>query len=215
VCNKVRNLGFYFDSHATMNEHVLHITKSASFALYKIGKIRHLIDQTTTERLVHAFITSRLDFCNSLLYKHKETSRTGKLQILQNTAARLVTRKSRNEHITPILCALHWLPVAKRIEFKIMVTTYKILHDEAPVYLKSLIDLESSRSKRTLRSSNECRLHEPKYNLEHYGARSFYVAAPRLWNTLPNELRTAQTLNEFKARFKTHLSVLIIIHSFR
>lgn len=205
VSNTVRDLGFYFDSHATINAHITHLAKSASFALYRIGKIRNLIDRTTTERLVHAFITSRLDFCNSLLYKHHDTTSTGKLQRLQNTAARLITRTARNEHITPVLRELHWLPVAKRVEFKILVLTYKSLNDQAPVYLQSLVTFQSSRSSRPLRSANDCRLYEPRYNLEHYGAHAFSIAAPRLWNALPNEIRTAPSLDAFKRTLKTHL----------
>ena len=162
TCETVRDLGFYFDCNATMSSHVSQTCRSASFALHRIGKIRNILDQTTTERLVHAFITSRIDFCNSLLYKNSETMKSGKLQLLQNSAARLVTRTKINEHITPVLQQLHWLPVEKRVEFKLLVLTYKTMNGQAPLYLQLLLSKVSPV--RVTRRSEELRLFEPKYN---------------------------------------------------
>ena len=83
---------------------------------------------------MHAFISSRLDYCNSLL-----VGVTGqllhRLQVIQNAAARLVTGATRYEHMMPVLCSLHWLPVRHRITFKTAVTMYKCLHGLAPPYL--------------------------------------------------------------------------------
>ena len=81
-----------------------------------IGRLRKYLDQSTTEKLVHAFITSKLDSCNSLLAGLPD-SELSKLQSVQNTAARLVNRSKECEHITPVLQRLHWLPVKARIDF--------------------------------------------------------------------------------------------------
>ena len=70
---KVRDLGLILDKNITMSQHVTSICQNASFGLYKLGKIRHLLDQHTTELLVHAFITSKLDSCNSLLFGLPDT----------------------------------------------------------------------------------------------------------------------------------------------
>ena len=103
-------------------------------ALSNIGRVRKYLDQTNTERLVHAFITSRLDYCYSLLYGVPEKD-LNKLQRLQNSAARLVTRTKPRDHITPVLRTLHWLPVRQRITFKILLIVYKIVNQIAPAYL--------------------------------------------------------------------------------
>ena len=96
------------------------------------------MSQADAEKLVHAFVTSRLDYCNSLLSGCSNKSlRT--LQLIQNAAARVLTGTKIRDHISPILASLHWLPVKSRIEFKILLLTYKALHGQAPSYLKELI----------------------------------------------------------------------------
>ena len=68
--------------------------------------------------LVQAFISCRLDYCNSLLYGVTDNVMR-RVQSLQNAEARLITRARRRDHITPVLCQLHWLPVRRRVEFKL------------------------------------------------------------------------------------------------
>ena len=106
-------------------------------------------------------------------------------------------------NITPVLFNLHWLPVNQRIIFKILLITYKALNNLAPSYICDL--LTSYTPSRQLRSSFKHLLVSPSYNLKTYGARSFSVAAPSLWNTLPSEIRNAQSVSVFKRRLKTLL----------
>ncbi|KAL9977910.1 hypothetical protein ACROYT_G015373 [Oculina patagonica] len=137
--NKARNLGSVFDRHLTMTSHVNNICRHASLALRNIGRVRKYISQSSTERLVHAFITSKLDYCNSLLYGLPSTE-LQKLQRIQNTAARLVVKAKRTDHISPILQQLHWLPVSECISFKILLFTYKAMNGYAPSYIVDLLD---------------------------------------------------------------------------
>ena len=123
------------------------ICRSASYGLYKIGRIINFLDDKSTETLVHAFISCHLDQCNSLLYGLPD-SRITKLQRIQNTAARLVSRTCSRDHITPVLQQLHWLPVKFRIMYKILLLTYKCLHGLAPDYLAELIQ-EYTKSQST------------------------------------------------------------------
>ena len=89
--------------------------------------------------IIHAFVVSKLDYCNSLLYG-LPSHLIQKLQHVQNSAARLVNQCPRFCHITPVLRDLHWLPVSFRIEFKIMLITYKVLHDRTPIrYIQELL----------------------------------------------------------------------------
>ena len=202
--NSVRNLGVTMDSACTLSDHITNVCRSASHAIWKIGKIRDLLDQHTTEILVHALITSRLDYCNSLLFG-LPSFEIGKLQAIQNSAARLVSRKKKRDHITPVLQNLHWLPVLKRIDFKILCLTYKIITGQAPDYLAELLTIRHTG--RTLRSqsSGAIILHQPVCNTVYYGNRAFSVCAPRLWNALPFELRLANSYTNFRNQLKTYL----------
>ena len=199
---KARNLDVVFDSHLTMDPHVNNVCRAASLALHKIGKIRNYLDQQTTETLVHAFVSSRLDNCNSLLYGLPD-SRLKKLQHIQNSAARLVTLKKSSDHITPILRSLHWLPIADRIKYKVLLLTFKCLHSSAPTYLQDLV-VQYTPSRR-LRSSSKLLLSSPPVSTKYYGHRSFQYSAAYLWNNLPAKVKEARTLTNFKTLLKTYL----------
>ena len=127
------DLGVLLDNHLDMSRQVNNTCKSASLlAIHNIGKIRNYLDQPTAEKLIHAFVTSKIDFCNSLLFGLPK-KQLDKLQRILYAAARIATKTKRCQHISPVLRKLHWLPVTKRIEFKINITmTYKVLNGMAP-----------------------------------------------------------------------------------
>ncbi len=153
-------------------------------------------------QLIHAFVTSRLDYCNSLL-TGVPAATLKKLQKVQNAAARIISKTRKFDHVTPILLKLHWLPLPLRVEFKILLLTYRALHDLAPEYLKGLIIPYTPA--RSLRSSS-CNLLTPiKTKLSTYGDRAFSAVAPRLWNDLPMYIKSAESLASFKSHLKTHL----------
>ena len=188
-----------------MKQHIRNICRSAAYGIYKIGKLRKYLNQNATERLVHAFVSSRIDCNNSLLYG-LPASDVAPLQRIQNAAARLVTLTKRHEHITPVLHQLHWLPVSSRIIFKILLLAYKTKHGLSPQYLTELISDYKPASTMSLRSSNHCLLNPgPRTKTLYYGDRSFAVAAPYLWNRLPLTVRSAASLSIFKKKLKTHL----------
>ena len=126
-----RNIGVIFDRTMTMLPHITSICKSASYHLRNISRIRKFLSTKTTEILVHAFVSSKLDHCNSLLYNVPKYI-LKKLQSVQNAAARLITCSRKYDHITSILKKLHWLPVSERIKFKILLLTFKALHQQSP-----------------------------------------------------------------------------------
>ena len=199
---QVRNLGFIMDASMTLSSHISSIVKSASFQVRNLGRIRKFLDSKTTEQLVHAFITSRLDIGNSLLHGLTK-EQIHRLQLIQNTAARLVTRTKRSSHITPILFDLHWLPVHLRIQYKLLLLTYRAVNGLAPAYITELLDLyKPSRS--GLRSTSK-NLLVMKKSYRSWGDRAFTIAAPRLWNSLPDHIRACSSLSSFKTGLKTHL----------
>lgn len=114
-----------------------------------------------------------------------------------------LTGTRRHEHITPVLANLHWLPVKYRIGFRILLLTFKILTNVAPSYLTDLLDLYNPR--RALRSSSQLLLMQPRSRLTTRGDRALAIAAPRLWNNLPVEIHTSESIQSFKSRLKPHL----------
>lgn len=196
----VRNLGVVFDSVLSYDAHVCSIVKTSFFHLRNIAKLRSILSQGDAEKLVHAFITSRLDYCNSLL-AGSPGKLLHKLQLVQNAAARVLTRTRKFDHISPILSSLHWLPVKFRIDYKILLLTYKSLNGLAPHYLEEL--LTSYNPPRTLRSQEAGLLSVPRIRKNNAGGRAFVYKAPKLWNNLPANIRDSDTLSVFKSRLKT------------
>lgn len=205
LSSEVRNLGCWFDSNLTMNSQINNTCKAAFYHIYNIRRIRKYLTSDTTQTLVNALVTSRLDYCNSLLYALPDYQ-ISKLQRVQNTAARLICNISKFDHITPTLLKLHWLPIRFRINFKILLITYKALNGQAPEYLKELLSFKTSSARYNLRSNNnELVLKTPSFrSLKTLGDRSFTVAAPKLWNSLPLFIRKAGTILEFKKLLKTY-----------
>ena len=120
--------------------------------------------------LVNAVVTSRLDYGNALLYSIT-TNLTDKLQRVHNTAARLIARKKKMDHITPVLIRLHWLPVEYRSQYKLILYVFKALHGLAPVYLTELV--KSYVPSRSLRFQSASLLHVPTTRTKTYGNRRF------------------------------------------
>uniref|UniRef100_A0A8C1YIV1 Reverse transcriptase domain-containing protein n=1 Tax=Cyprinus carpio TaxID=7962 RepID=A0A8C1YIV1_CYPCA len=198
----VKNLGVILDSNLSFENHISHVTKTAFFHLRNIAKLRNMLPVPDAEKLVHAFMTSRLDYCNALLGGCPASS-INKLQVVQNAAARVLTRSRKYDHITPILQSLHWLPIKFRISYKILLLTYKALNGLAPAYLTSL--LPRYNPSRSLRSQNAGLLIVPRIAKSTKGGRAFSHLAPKLWNSLPDNVRGSDTLPLFKSRLKTHL----------
>ena len=130
--SQVRNLGVVQDECLCMESHVNSIIKSCFFQIHAIGRIRQYITVAACKSLVQSLIVSRLDYANALLHG-LPMSLTVRLQRVQNSAARWISRTSAQDHITPVLISLHWLPVDCRSKFKILVLTYEALHGLAPL----------------------------------------------------------------------------------
>jgi hypothetical protein len=195
----VRSLGVLFDRNLSLEDHVNQTCKSARFHLYNISRIRNHLPMEACERLIHAFIFAKLDYCNGLLYGLPQ-KQLHKLQLVLNSAARVVRKVPKRDHITPTLQSLHWLPISARIDFKVALLVFKALQGQAPSYLTALIDVHEPP--RHLRSSQSTLLRLPPL---HVDRRSFSFAAPTVWNTLPQHVRDSTSVTIFKKRLKTHL----------
>ena len=202
VSDKVSNLGTTMDKYLSFSQFINDTCRKALFALRSIGGIRKYLSEEDLKRLVCSLLLSRLDYCNSLYY-NLPNNEINKLQRVQNTAARLITGSKRIDHITPVLKHLHWLPILSRIRYKILLLVYKSLKGSSPEYIASL--LNKYNPARNLRSSSKSLLQVPTVNTVTYGKRSFSHAAPSLWNTLSEDIKSCESFTVFKKQLKTLL----------
>ena len=170
--------------------------------LHHISRIRSFLTDEAAASLVRSLIFSRIDYANSLLFGLPDCL-LSKLQMVQNNAARLVMRRQKSDHITPLLKHLHWLPIKYRIEYKINLITYKALHGQAPKYITDFLD--EYKPTRSLRSASRGFLQERRARLKRSGERAYSVCAPKLWNKLPLSVRSCGSTDSFKVALKTHL----------
>ncbi|KAI5106473.1 hypothetical protein C0J45_4170, partial [Silurus meridionalis] len=193
ACTAVKDLGVIIDPSLSFESHVNNITRIAFFHLRNIAKIRNMMSLQDAEKLVHAFVTSRLDYCNALL-SGCSSKCINKLQLVQNAAARVLTKSRKYDHITPVLISLHWLPSKSRIDYKILLLTYKVNLSELLYQYDPL---------RLLRSKGAGYLLAPQIMKTTAGGKSFSDKAPQLWNSLPTSVRDSDTVSVFKSRLKT------------
>ena len=167
----------------------------------KYRKNRAYVSLDDAKTLIHAFVFSRLDYCNALFSGLPKKS-TDRLQLVQNAAARVLTKTRMRDHITPVLASLHWLPVVFRIDFKILLLVYKARNGLAPSYLSDHVS--NYVPHRHLRSATADLLDVPKMKYKKYGKSAFCFYGPTAWNELPLYLRRAPSVDIFKAQLKTY-----------
>ena len=196
-----RNLGVVFDQDFNFRKHINQVFGSCFYHIRDLRRIRRHLTLDNAKSLACALVTSKLDYCNSLYYGVAEKE-FNKLQRVQDTLARVVTRAGFFAHAPPILRSLHWLPVRSRVKFKISLLTFKTLHLEQPSYLRNLLSMATPGP--SLRSNQGTRLTVPRVKTV-TGSRAFSYCAPSLWNSLPLSLRSSQSVPSFRKHLKTHL----------
>ena len=154
--------------------------------------------------LVCSFICSRIDYCNAV-FAGLPRSTTNHLDSVLHAAARMISGRSKHDHITSVLRdELHWLPVPQRVIYKLCLTTYKAINGTGPSYIAAMcVPSSTNQARLLLRSSDSRQLLLPRTKTE-LGKRAFAYAGPRAWNDLPIALRTSTILAGFKSTLKTH-----------
>jgi len=199
--DNIKILGVHLDPTLSMSENVKATTKACNFHIWALRHTRRHLTLEATRTIAHGLVTSRLDFCNALLYGTNK-SNIAKLQRVQNNLARVVLQAAWRDSPGPLLERLHWLPVCARIDYKIALTTFKVRQTKQPTYLHDLL-LEYIPA-RSLRSGDQTLLRIPLMK-SLSACRSFSYAAPTIWNSLNIATRQAASLGCFKSRLKTEL----------
>ena len=163
----------------SFDKHVSEICKASYFHIRALRHIRSSLTTEAAKMVAVAIVGSRLYYCNSLL-AGTSASNLARLQMVQNTLARVVAQKSRYCHIMPVLAGLHWLPIRHRIDFKIATTAFKVLHHQQPSYLAQIFPRYIPS--RSLRSSSSINISTPFRKTSMAASKSFLSTASRVWN---------------------------------
>lgn len=198
----VRNLGIYQDECLSMEQHASRVSRACFGVIHSLYRIRRYLTEDACKTLVRSLVFSKLHYGNALMCGATKKV-TKSMQRVINVCARLVKKSPKRSHVTPLVVELHWLPMRERIDYKIILLTYKTLNGLCPQYMSGL--LEETTTDRHLRSSRLSTLSIPKFRTERYGRGRFGVAAPMLWNSLPIDLKNCANVSTFKKQLKTYL----------
>ena len=196
------SLGVTIDSGLNCNRRVNDIIQACNYHLRALMHIRPVLNTKTALAIGRAIVLSRLDYCNGLLYGTSQTN-IARLQCLQNRLVRAVSRLPYRSHVSEARQKMHWLPVRERIDFKLAVLTYEARKTRQPPYLAEL--LHEQVASRTLRSSSDTTQLVVPRTRNKRRTHSYSSAAPRVWNSLPRQIRECSTLSTFKLNLKTFL----------
>jgi hypothetical protein len=194
VSLEAMNLGAKLDFQLSFSPHVSMVVSQSYKQISNIGKIRTYLTVEDLKTIVQSLVVSKLDYCNSLLYGVAEYE-ISRLQRLQNSCARLIFGKKKNESVSALLFDLHWLPVKQRIYFKILLFVFKFFRNKTPIYISQCLHISDFAT---------YTLQIPRTKTP-YGDRAFENCAPRLWNALPISIKCIETIESFKKHLKHHL----------
>ena len=197
-------LGVHLDSELSFNSHITKRVASCFAIMRQIRSIRSSLPRPVLQIVVSSLVISRLDYCLSILHG-LPTCQLSRLQSVLNCAARLIFNASKYCAITPLLNELRWLPVKERINYRLTMLTFSCINKMAPEYLANDFQLVTSIPGRCrLRSADTSMLLVPSARRPTFGGRSFFVAGPRTWNSLPVHIRNVTCLHSFQSCLKEH-----------
>ena len=197
-------LGVDFDSELTSKQHVRNVAKKCFYTLKNMFKNRRCINETAAKAMVYTMITSKLDYCNAILYGLPKSTLKHFTRV-QNLYARFISQNGKYEHITPVRKQFHWLPIRQRIHYIVLILTFKSLNGLATTYLEELM---KRRPMKRTRADDNNDLVIPTIKHKSFGGRSVGYGGPKLWNTLPKELKTCTNINTFK-KFRLKSAIFI------
>ena len=205
----VRNLGVWFDSDFSFSKHIQNVCKGCFSQLRDFRNIRQFLTQDAAVSVANAFVSSQLDYCNSLFTSLSKVN-LHRLQSIQNSAARIVTNSCKYTRITLVLRKVHWLPIQFCSEFKLATLVYKFIHTGFPKYFAPHLSTYHT-TYNTRRSQSVANfLNVPKFqptihkSTKQFGF-SFAFDAPTVWNSLTEDICASPTIASFRKKLKTYL----------
>ena len=202
VSEYVKILGVTFDNRMTLQKHITNICRSVNIHIRKINSIRRYLSNTAVRTLVQSLVITRLDYCNSVCIG-LPMNRLLRLQLVRNSTARVISQTKRYTSITPILNELHWLPINKRCQFKILILTLKSLNGCVPEYLCDMLNVYMPN--RSLQSTVFTSLVPYRNRSIRLGKRLFGTSEAKLWNELPRNIQRADSITMSKKLLKTFI----------
>jgi len=199
ISSIIKTLGVQLDATLSMDSQVNSIVKSCNYHIRSLRHVRKSLTLDSTKTIASGLVLARLDYCNSLLYGTSDNNII-KLQRVQNNLARVVLELPWRSCLGESLKDLHWLPVSKRIDYKIALITFKTRCSNQPAYLRSM--LVDRKHVLNLRSNDSLLLNIPRRGTAK-ARRGFSHAAPTVWNSLSLSVRQSISLGIFKKRLKT------------
>ena len=178
--------------------------KSAMFNLVWIKRLRPSLTVEAANILVMGLVISHLDYANSILIVVLDVT-IKQLQCVQNIAAKVVLQADKYASPKECMKNLHWLPICKRVEHKLLTIVYKCTRGIAPDYLQELLKKHIPIRPGLHSGSSSTKLVVSRVTRQTFAARSFSVCGPRLWNSLPANITAAPTVDQFKMRLKTYM----------
>ena len=181
--------------------HIKNTAKVCNYFIRDIRRVRKHLTVDASTALANALVSSRLDYCNSLLHSLPGVY-LNKLQRVQNALARVVTKSTRLTSTKSLLEQLHWLLLASRIDFKIATLTDEAVHLKQPLCLAQHLKLKSMHL--NTRNNDQLLLQPPSVGTNSYGRRAFSYTAPTVWNKVPHYIRSAPSVMSFRKHLKTY-----------
>ena len=197
----VKYLGTWMDCNLTFKDHIVKKCRTAMINLQQIKLIRPFLNPEACTALMLGLVISHLDYCNFILVGLTDVS-INQMQRVQNLAAKVILEKSKMDSASECLSALHWLPIRSRINNKILTLVHKCIMGRAPEYLQNLLVVHRP-GRPGLRSAMDMNLLVvPFVRRKTFAKCSFSIQGPKMWNSLPEDLRSKTDTEIFKRKLK-------------
>ena len=199
--HSVKNLGVYMDHFLLYDKHIDHITKKVNGILMYINRIKHMLDRPTRLTLVQSLALSVINYC-SRVWGNTTKEQLQRVQRSQNFAAKIVYGGLKKfDHVSPVFKELKWLNIENMITYDICVFMFKILNSLLPSWLFSFLSVREVNNRST-RQADDLFF---KRNKTDIGARALAIKGPKLWNSLPQNIKDSSSEHAFKEKMKNYL----------